>query len=92
MRSVVHSSMQPSAQHAAHMAQEQVQQIHVQASMQGVQVGHMSHLMVELDVGIEVARHPQHYLYPPNTIQGMETNCELQRYLQLNPLKARHHL
>lgn len=54
--------MQSSAQQAAHVAQEQVQQIHMQASMQGVQVGHMSHLMVELDVGIQVARHPQHHL------------------------------
>jgi len=92
MRSVVDGNIQSGAQHAAHMAQEQVQQTHMQASMQGVQVGHMSHLMVKLDVGIEVARHPQHHLYHPDTIQGMETARGLQRYLQLNPLEARHSL
>jgi len=46
-----------------------VQQMHVQRSMQGMQVSHMSHLMVKLDVSIEVARHPQHHLYHPDTFQ-----------------------
>ncbi len=41
--------------------------------------------MVELDVGIKVARYPQHHLYHPDTIQGMETAWGLQHYLQLNP-------
>ena len=49
-----------------------VQQVHIQAGMQGMQKGQMSHLVVKFDVGIEVARHPQHHLYHPDNFQGID--------------------
>lgn len=63
--SLVHSM------HLTRKRKNRVLQMHIQASMQGTQKSYVLHLMVELDVGVKIARHPQHHLYHPDTFQGV---------------------
>ena len=54
-------------------------------------MSYLSHLMVELDVGIQVARHPQHDLYHQDTFQGVH-GLGVTPLVAAQTSKARHNL